>query len=559
MEITKINRTLVWLWIFLAAFILLTLLLVNQSQAAENGFYDDLSPKEKSIVKKMEKKYLLDDAETHRFRGDAEIEGDEYIDGDVVMVKGTLVVYGQIKGTVLAVFGDIDIRSSAEIDGDIVSVNGKITTHDDARLAGDVVVTQIPMDEDDIESDEDVWQDRSRESTWHENNDHWLDEDGEIALFDYNRVDGLTLGAQFPRPEWWANRHHHFALIGKGGYSFISKRWQYQIGMERWTGDNFRFAIGGEIHDQTDTEDKWIICNHENALAAFFIKEDFRDYYRRIGFSLWASQNLNKHTKLTVAYRKDDLTNLEQKANWSLFGKEKAFRMNPLALPAGYVAAYGFDEPLIFRSVFGTFTIDSRNSRRNPTNGWYINAFAEYAGKEFDNPMQFERFILDIAHYIPLNWDEHLSFRLRGATSTGILPPVYWYDLGGISTLRAYRFKEFTGDRLVLGNVEYHLRAGDGNPFGLDVILFVDSGLAWFANEDAEELANSWPIAAEIQEERNNVDPDFGFDDLTWSMLKTDVGIALASPDGDFRIDFARRTDIGGNNFVVTFRLCQPF
>jgi hemolysin activation/secretion protein len=35
------------------------------------------------------------------------------------------------------------------------------------------------------------------------------------------------------------------------------------------------------------------------------------------------------------------------------------------------------------------------------------------------------------------------------------LPSQYLYDLGGISTIRGYDYKAFTGDRMVLINAEY--------------------------------------------------------------------------------------------------------
>jgi hypothetical protein len=112
---------------------------------------------------------------------------------------------------------------------------------------------------------------------------------------------------------------------------------------------------------------------------------------------------------------------------------------------------------------------------------------------------------------------------------------------------------------MVLGNIEYHLRAGDGNFLGLDVILFVDSGLAWFADENMPEYANSYPVDEEIQKMANEIRPEETFDQLSWESLHTNAGIALASPDGDFRVNFAKRIDAGGQDIVVTFRLCKPF
>ncbi len=557
MEMINTKRTLFWLWVTLALVILFTLLLFNQSYARDDYFYDNLNSREKSVAKKMERKYLgNDNSDVLRFQGDAEIEEDERIDGDIIITKGTLKIDGEVDGTVLAIFGDVELGSAAYIHGDVVSVNGKVWTEDDTNIRGDVVVTNVP-----IENDKSVTISKRRHDDYGRKkyNNRWPDDNDEVVWADYTRVDGLTLGLQFPRPGWWANKDHSFALVGKAGYSFASKDWQYQAGLERWTSGEYRFSIGGEFHNLTDTQDRWIICDHENGLAAFFIKEDFRDYYNKNGWSVWASQNFSKSSKLTATYHYDDFRNLEKETNWSLFGKKKDFRQNPLALPYGYVAAHGFDAPLTIKSISGTFTIDSRNNRERPTSGWHITAFGEYAGDQFDNLYQFERYIVDIRNYFPISWDEHISLRVRAGSARGILPPMYWYDLGGISTLRGVAHKEMTGDRMVLGNIEYHLRAGDGNFLGLDVILFVDSGLAWFADENLPDYMNNYPVDADVQQAANEIGPEDAFEGLTWSSLRTNAGIALASPDGDFRINFAKRIDTGGQDLVVTVRLCKPF
>jgi len=553
------RKVLFWLWLTFALVILFTLLLFNNTYAFENDFYEDLSSRERSVARRMEYKYLgKHNSNVLRFRSDAEIEEDQQIDGDILVVDGDLTVDGKVNGDILVIFGDVDLGSSAYVDGDVISVNGKVWSEDDAYVEGDIVVTDVPIEEND--EDGVTIGKRERERSKHKRKqESWPDDSNELVYADYNRVDGLTLGMQFPRPGWWANKNHHFALLGKGGYSFASKRWQYQLGLERWTSGDFRFTIGGRVYDMTDTQDRWIICDHENALAAFFIKEDFRDYYNREGFSLYISQNFGRRIKIKAAYHDDNFRNISKETNWALFGSKKNFRQNPMALPFEYSVVQGFDAPLNLKSISATLTIDTRNNRERPSKGWLINAFAELANEDFENAYAFERYLVDIVHYFPLSWDEHITLRLRGGTSTGILPPMYWFDLGGISSLRGMRFKEMTGDRMVLGNLEYHLRAGDGNFLGMDLILFVDSGLAWFADENMPYVANSWPVDDARQQTSLETRPEDAFDMLTWSALRTNVGIALASPDGDFRINFAKRIDKSGQDVIVTFRICQPF
>jgi len=219
---------------------------------------------------------------------------------------------------------------------------------------------------------------------------------------------------------------------------------------------------------------------------------------------------------------------------------------------------------LKIQSAAGKMTIDTRNDKKNPTRGWHISAFAEKSGPGMVSDLDFERYILDIRRYQPFGWDESLNIRLRAGTATGTLPPMYWFDLGGISTLRGYDFKEFTGDRMVLGNVEYKLNTGRDNWFildGFDIILFADAGYAWFANNDTPNQMSRWPLDKEFVNQSRDTFPEDTFESLKWQNLKTDIGIALASNDGDFRINFAKRMDrdFGDSDIVVTFRLRQPF
>ncbi|MDZ7315412.1 MAG: BamA/TamA family outer membrane protein [candidate division KSB1 bacterium] len=544
MRTLETHRLLLVIWM-LVGVILLLLLFTQKGYARELPCWEELTTKEKSIVQHAEKTYLRGrEGGVQRYCGDLQILAGEGIDGSLEVIKGRLELAGRVEGNVLVVFGDMHLLPGALVEGDVIAVNGKVIRDPEAAVEGDVVITTMPYSADkESEKEEKAWQ-RTKD----------IDEEEDFFWADYNRVDGLTLGIRMPQSEWWARRNHHFAIIGKVGYSFAAKFWQHQIGLERWSGDEFRFAMGAEYHHLTDTEDRHLLCDWENAAAAFFIKEDFRDYYRREGFSAWVSQNFSSAMRLKAFYRRDDLTNIDKNTDWALFGKRKVFRDNPAALPLGYLAANGVDEPLAVRTVGAELTLDTRNSRKSPTRGFYLQAFGERSGKDLGSPLEFERFILDLRQYLPLNWDEHILLHVRTGSASGYLPPVYWYDLGGISTLRGYRFKEFTGDRMVSGTVEYHLRTGGRFFLGLDLILFADAGKAWFADPEAPHVQQEWPGVSE-----QKMLPWEGFDVLCWAQLKSDVGIGLADPDGDFRIDFARRLDRQRADFIVTFRLCRTF
>ncbi|HFE52508.1 MAG TPA: hypothetical protein ENK07_03640, partial [Bacteroidetes bacterium] len=371
---------------------------------------------------------------------------------------------------------------------------------------------------------------------------HYRHEEGGTFLARYNRVEGLFLGAKLSRERWY-DLDYSVALWGEGGYGFSSKAWRYQLGLERLfriERDVF-FALGGEIHDLTASQDDWVIPSLENSLAAFLLKEDFRDYYRRQGFSGYLEQNLNSRLVLHAEYREDQMFNMPPEperrvaTNWSLFGGRKQFRPNPL-----------IDEGKV-RGAVGRLTLDTRDDQEAPDEGWYVQAQAEFYGGKVASDYSFDRFILDVRRYQPLGYGENLDIRLRAGTSRAPLPSQFLFDLGGISTLRGRRFKAYTGNRMVLANVEYRIRADSrifsGFPLevlgGMNLILFVDAGRAWFC-ENPERF-------------------DTGFRSLKWRDLKTDVGVAITDHDGKVRLNIARATDSGSAPLVVTFRINRPF
>jgi cytoskeletal protein CcmA (bactofilin family) len=579
-EKSIIKPVLFLLAIVLSIIFLLGLLLQAKVYGQEVDAYSDLTIDERERAVEIERKFLVPHhGKLLRLKGNAEIAEDEAISGDIFLVKGNLTISGEVKGNVVVLYGDIDVDSTAEIDGDVVSAGGKIWCKKGAMISGDIIETdhisggkpELAADDSEKGTHREKKKSSQRETVDEDSKSRTRifcleGSESEKGWADYNRVDGLILGLRTPNKCWWEKHRHNFAILGKGGYSFASKRFQYQLGVERWMLDDFRFALGGDFHDITDTQDDWIIGVEENGLAAFLIREDFRDYYRRQGFSGYGQQYFGRYLSLKAEYRNEQFSNLVNETNWSLFGKHKKFRKNPSALPIGFQDA-NFSSAndagnLELQSFTATVTFDARTKYKRAYRGWYIQAFAERAGYELKSDMEFERFIVDIRRYQPLGWDENLDIRLRAGSATGILPPMYWFDLGGISTLRGYDFKEFTGDRMVFGNVEYKLRTGKDDWFifdEFDIILFVDSGTCWFASGETGENMGTWSERNRLNAQAKSIKARDTFDELNWSRLKTDVGIALASQDNDFRINLARRVDRGGSDIVVTLRLGAEF
>lgn len=512
--------------------------------------YEEIDEEDKVVQDRIERKYLKRNRETNtdifRFWGNVTVEQDEFIRGDVVTLRGTVHVQGEVDGDVVAVFGNVELDSTAYVDGDVVSVGGKIYRSKGAYVDGDLVqtsITGVKVDDGDQHvsvglsgisvgpKKGDEW-DQKRERTKRRRWGYDIDDDN--FMFRYNRVEGLFLGLRLGHDGWKNNRNAWFDLYGHAGYGFSRKRGCYQIGLERSFFGKYGPILGVEAHDIVDTQDEWIIPTFENSLAAFFLREDFQDYYRREGYSVYLYHDISEYLAFTGEFRKDNHYDLERKTNWSIFGGDKKFRENPL-----------IDE-IEFKSLIAKLTLDTRNSYKYPDQGWLINLTGEFAGEDFnDNGVDFDRFIVDIRRYQPITYGENLDFRLRAGASRGILPTHLKFDLGGLSTIRGYKFKEFENhNRMLLGNIEYriHGRRSPLSAFGMSdisFILFADAGYLWSANDSLK-----------AQE---------GFDDLQWENLYTSLGFALSNRDGNVRLNFAKRMDQKGEPLVVTFRINRPF
>ncbi|MCI0512754.1 BamA/TamA family outer membrane protein [candidate division KSB1 bacterium] len=518
------------------------------------------NPRDEMMRERIERKFLRNRGTTSegifRFFGDVTIHENESIDGDVVITKGTVCVDGEVKGDVVAIIGDIEMGPESYVDGNVVSVGGKIRRKEGSVVTGDVVETSLPLGRVNnhdkrvtVDGDEIAITKRPRRSDqfWPRDFRKWNrfpNQANEMFMFRYNRVEGLFLGACMPDEYWWQHTDYKFALFGHLGYGFANKEVRYRIGLERWFFDDFRFTLGGEAYNLTESQDDWLIPGLENSLAAILIKEDFHDFYRRAGYGAFVKQNLTPYFQVKAGYRIDDFESMSRKTQWSLFGGHKRFIVNP-----------AIDEIEALKSVVAQVALDTRDHQRHASQGWYIAFEGQFAGPDI-NPeavyypnsleaVNFDRYILDIRRYQPLGRNENLDFRLRAATARGVLPRQYLFDMGGYSSLPGYEYKFFeNGDRLVLANVEYRVHSpiyGDlrGLFDHINLIIFADAGLVW----------NS-PLKNSYQE---------GFQDLTWADLKTDVGVAFTNHEGDIRLNIAKRTDSSGHPVVVTFRINRNF
>ena len=507
----------------------------------------DLDRSDREALNRVKEKYLddRDRIEIKYFSGNKVIRKRESLPYHVVVVRGDLTIRGEIEGSAVALFGDVRVKSSGCVNGDVISLDGWVDQAKDAWVKGDVLEISsrslqrryTRYSNREIRRTKNYSRGSFRRSSRYRHGisfqNYWSVDNLDNFILRYNRVEGGFIGFRQPRDHYHNWRMGHLRPFGEIGYGFENKDLRYQIGGQLSTLSALNLFLGGEYHDFTDTQDSWLVSESENSTNALFVKKDFLDYYRRKGFSFFAVQELTRDFKIKAEYRNDDYSNMLNTSNWSLFRGGHDFRLNPFINEGN------------MRSLVFSINLDTRYDARTPESGWYLNGTAEFAGqfagRDLNGDFNFDRYVVDLRRYQPLSYSESLDFRVRVGSSRGNVPEQFLFDLGGISTLPGYNFKEFTGDRMVMFNSEYRT---DGEWLFDDIlfldwfhyILFANTGLAWFARDTSSP---------------------FNFDNFEFSDLKTDVGIAIANRDGDVRVNFAHRLDGGGLN--VSFRIHRHF
>jgi len=349
----------------------------------------------------------------------------------------------------------------------------------------------------------------------------------------FDRVHGLQLGF---KPElksiyWGSKVYFGFS------YGFSSEILNYQFGAEKSWFREHKTTIGVDVHKMTDTNDRELISDKENFIAEAILGEAFRDFYQREGYEVSLGQDIplfHKLGSISVKYRDDEYGSLSKRNDWSFLNRFYADEEYDIDKDIKYKR----ENPSILegrmKSVIGECVIDTRNNKKETTNGWYNTFSVEYAGNELGGNYDFKIYQANIRRYNRISGNQLLALRVKAGTSDRELPrqhPKKFY-LGGIGTLRGYDFKKFEGDKMVLVNAEYWLTMGSLERTGFGLVLFADSGYAWKYNSE-----------------------------IIASDLKTDVGVGISfgSPTGGLIVNIAAPIEEGNREPVVSVRLNRMF
>ena len=606
---------------------------------------DDTDDNGNEYIQQIKEKYLPNSKSLIIFKGDHQLSADKRINGDILVINGDLIVYGELNGRAVVTNGNIVVKSTGHIGKDAIAVNGKVIFGDNTSSETQSESSTEFSKNDDFADDDDsefnnftsapkaptppvfrndwsakesyekdmerfnremdafnrkmekfnakmqAWNEKMAEKNnadnsypYHydytgnyedEESDHDSDEDTHSAsfvrvgdepkdpwsknrnnerdvtyflsreprykytsffLFDYNRVDGLYLGLKLDRNHKIYSRKP-FQIYGEAGYAFGEKAFRYQLGIDKVWGNQFRFTLGGELHDLTGTQDEMIVGDIENAVNALIFKNDYRDYFRKLGYSFQVSQHLNESLVLGAAYRVDDYSNLQNNVDWAVFFPKQSFRINPL-INEGHMVSYSGSVEL---NTVSTVSAGRKHFKRV---GWNISAEGERSLKKINSDFEFTRYTLSVARYQPISRWENIDARIMIGAGTGDLPLQKIFAVGGISTLRGHAYKAFTGNQMVLSNLEYRLNSGilkDDKIFFIhpfSFILFMDNGYVWnnkvYAINDA-------------------------YQGVRLRDIQTDLGIGLGDEKDIFRVDIAKSVSEKNSDYKFNFRVNYAF
>jgi hypothetical protein len=530
--------------------------LLQQNQQNDTTVSDDkfdsflenlISKIQTNIEQSLTKKEARETDDTAQFEpsdtldiitGDHVVPRSEIEERDIFVKDGSLIVEGVLRGNASVLRGTIIVKDGGRITGNAHAIGGTVIREKNGVVEGEI-----------RESSSDNGGFMKRHFTRKKSysfEPRWLHENlsSDNFVFRYNRVEGVYLGLASDKKFYW-DGHRVISGYGSLGYGFADHRWRGQLGLDRQfaTGTSL-FEFGAEGHSLTDTKDDWIIGQGENTAAAFLLKEDYRDYYQRNGASghiAWYTKAPGLKTMINAEYRYDEYESMYKNTNWSLFKNKYPFRDNPRV-----------NEGTMHCGVF-TAGISTVEEKRRSTTGW--NVFAQVEAGTMSNPFlgayedanpfidNFTRALIDVRRYQPLSKYDNLNMRVRFGSLKGGPLEQKSFELGGVNTLPAFGFKEFAGNRMVLGNIEYALNGRifddvDFWPGFLTLIMFADAGNTQIVDAKAEVTD--------------------GFNKFALTNLKSDLGFALGWHDGTARLGFAWRTD-KGDPPMVFLRLSKPF
>lgn len=294
-----------------------------------------------------------------------------------------------------------------------------------------------------------------------------------FSMMDFNRVNGFFLGLGSGKYIDFGE-YDEFGLKGGIGYGFAEGKGQSVLGGEfriplsplRPKEDSLtrkRFisvptiVVGIEYHNVTITEDHWRTGRLENAMYAFLVREDFRDYFKIEGWNAQVAFRPLKTDEAQVQYRSDIYFNQDQRVFYGRWGGNKRLPKNP-EITEGRINSFvlTYQAERASNDYVDGYTLFDDEVTIEQRQGTSYQVELEFGNMPNINT-SFQRYIVDIRHFQPIVFGINLDSRLRFEAGVGDVPIQKLQYIGGPSSLPAFKNKVYAGNRMALLNTEIRI------------------------------------------------------------------------------------------------------
>ena len=472
-----------------------------------------------------------------RVKSATTIDSAQVVDGDVATLEAPLTIAGVVRGDVIAINASVTLRAGARVDGGIFVVGGIVSGLDVARVAGEVRTYQAPLrytpnagggEGITVEEPEGAeallsWV-RLRPRVERENGFRFRN------YATYNRVEGLPIYAgpyiTRPIPGGVVTAELFGVMRSAENFRWSSENVGHRATLEARTNGELQVIAGGRLQDVVESTQPWQMSNSETALASFFLHRDYRDWYSRLGGTVFAGVSGARGLSVIASLSDERWASRRERDPWTLFRDAQPWRANPTFDDGRYHA---------FRL---TGTLDTRNNPDDPWDGWTVLAEMERGHGEVDSfgarsralpapgariestRPAYTRGLLDLRRYSRLSPQTQLNTRLLagGWLAGDPLPLQRQLSVGGFGTMPGYDFNDgapgrdklrCTGpvvrpgrpaecDRIAVAQLEYRVDLGlerlrRAVPFWYGrtaVVAFVDAGRGWRVRSDVTDAVD---------------------------------------------------------------------
>jgi len=471
-----------------------------------------------------------------RVKSATTIDSSQIVEGDVATLEAPLTIAGVVRGDVVAINANVMLQPGARVDGGIFVVGGIVSGLDVARVAGEVRTYQarlrytpnggegIVVEEHEGGGEALLSWVRLRPRVERENGFRFRN------YATYNRVEGLPIYAgpyiTRPIPRGVVTAELFGVIRSAENFRWSSENVGHRATIEARTNGTLQLLAGGRLQDVVESIQPWQMSNSETALATFFLHRDYRDWYSRLGGSVFAGVAGARGLSVIASLSDERWASRRERDPWTLFRDAQPWRANPTIDDGRYHT---------FRL---TGTLDTRNNPDDPWDGWTVFAEIERGHGEVDSfgarsrtppapgarvesaHPEYTRGLLDLRRYSRLSPQTQLNTRIiaGGWLAGDPLPLQRQLSVGGFGTLPGYDFNDGTPgrdklrctgpivrpgrpaecDRIAAAQLEYRVDLGlerlrNVVPFWYGrgaVVAFVDAGRGWRVRDEVTDAVD---------------------------------------------------------------------